>query len=119
MTEDRKPFEQPLDPLDVFLREAAPQDPPADLVARILAATADAGTRQDLYWSDVGRAARATLFASAAALLLSAGLVGMVLSDQVEAARPAPTAALDDLDLSSDSLQRQMANGFMLLGEDR
>lgn len=103
------------DPLDAFLRDAAPGDPPEDLVARILAATGDASARKELYWADVGQAARAALFASAAALLISAGLAGLALGE----ATPAPAQAVAEFDVSDDSLESQMASSFMLLGEDR
>jgi hypothetical protein len=126
------------DPLDGFFEEAAPPDPPADLVARILAAAADPERLRQAYWSAVGDTARQALIASAAALLISAGLAWIAIDRTVQtpmASRPeaAPAAGqqvveVADAETTSDPLQlaittepieRQLAGGYMLLGEER
>jgi hypothetical protein len=111
------------DPLDAFLESAKPPEPPEDLAARIVAATADLQRHDQLYWSDVEAVARKAMLASAAALLLSVGLAGYLVGPAIEP--PAPVVASqrsndveEDLDLGQ-ALERQVAGGFMLLGGER
>jgi hypothetical protein len=118
-----------LDPLDAFFEDARPDDPPTDLVERILAAAGDPQTRQAAYWSDVGESARRALLASAAALLVSASLAWLTIAQSVqspplakqpntnetktEAGQLDPT---EQLAISSEPLEQQLAGGFFLLG---
>lgn len=115
------------DPLDAFLESAGLPEPPEGLAARIVAAAGDARRREHLYWKDVEAVARKAMLASAAALLFSVGLAGQVIAPALErgVGPVAPVAAspTDDedeelLDFTQD-LERQVAGGFMLLGEER
>lgn len=123
MTEQR-------DSLDAFFEDTRPGDPPQNLVERILAAAGDPELRREAYWSDVGDTARRALLASAAGLLVSAGLAWLTvattrpslpLANQTNTTETQTEA--DELDqaeqlaISAEPLEQQLAGGFFLLGQ--
>ena len=111
------------DLFDRFLQEAQPEPPP-ELAERVLDAVRDADLLRKTYWAEVASAARGALMASAAALLLSAGMLGMALGPQPvttpTAGAPVPTEAREQIAqiTFSDQLEAQALTSLFVLGEE-